>query len=128
MNENWFELKRPRQIDHNALKTKLISQRDKLEELKAASAKDSDPVELDQSRIGRVSRMDAMQLQAMSIETARRREVQLQRIETALQRFKDDIFGDCLHCGEAIEPKRLEIDPAISLCIECAEANQKGYN
>ena len=69
-----------------------------------------------------------VQLQAMSIETARRRKVQRQRIETALQRFKDDMFGDCLLCGEAIEPKRLEIDPAISLCIECAEANQKGYN
>ena len=32
------------------------------------------PVELDQTRVGRLSRMDAMQAQAMSIETKRRRE------------------------------------------------------
>ncbi len=65
--------------------------------------------------------MDAMQAQAISIETNRRRELQLIRIETALKRIADDEFGDCARCGEPIELKRLEFDPALLLCIECAE-------
>jgi len=88
-----------------------------LEETSAGAAK---PVELDQSRVGRLSRMDAMQAQAMSMETRRRREVQLTRIETALQRIAAGEFGDCVRCGERIGGKRLDFDPAALLCIECA--------
>jgi len=105
---------------HEALKIRLIQQREELEELKAESTEATKPVELDQARVGRVSRMDAMQIQAMSIETARRREIQLQRIDAALQRFKNNEFGNCTGCGDPVDFKRLEFDPAIPLCIECA--------
>ena len=67
--------------------------------------------------------MDAMQAQAMSMETKRRREIQLSRIDTALQRIADREFGDCLGCNEPIDTKRLEFDPAVFLCIECAETD-----
>ncbi|MFT4560519.1 MAG: DnaK suppressor protein [Gammaproteobacteria bacterium] len=79
-------------------------------------------MELDQSRVGRLSRMDAMQGQAMSLEVKRRRKVQLQRIEVALQRVERDEYGDCVRCGEVVESKRLEFDPSILLCINCANA------
>ena len=64
--------------------------------------------------------MDALQAQAMSIEARRRREVQLNRIHSALQRLADGDFGDCLRCREPIDRKRLEYDPAAFLCIGCA--------
>ncbi len=82
------------------------------------------PVELDQTRVGRLSRMDAMQAQAMSIETGRRRRQKLRQIEEALQRIDDDEYGDCVECGEAIAPARLEVDPAVLLCIQCASARE----
>ena len=88
--------------------------------LEESSAEAAKPVELDQSRVGRLSRMDAMQAQAMSMESRRRREIQLSRIETALQRIAAGEFGDCIHCGERIGDQRLEFDPAVLLCIECA--------
>jgi DnaK suppressor protein len=81
-------------------------------------------VELDQSRVGRLSRMDAMQGQAMSLEVNRRRQVELNRIEVALQRLARDEYGDCIRCGEVVESKRLEFDPSILLCIDCANAAQ----
>ena len=64
--------------------------------------------------------MDAMQAQAMSLETKRRREIQLTRIDSALQRLESGEFGDCLQCAEPINSKRLEFDPSVVLCIECA--------
>lgn len=81
-------------------------------------------VELDQTRVGRLSRMDAMQAQAMSIETGRRRRRKLLQIEAALKRLEDDEYGYCRECGEDIAPARLEIDPTVELCISCASARE----
>jgi DnaK suppressor protein len=81
-------------------------------------------VELDQSRVGRLSRMDAMQAQAMSKETGRRRRLKLVQIEAALQRIEGDDYGFCSECGEEIAPARLEVDPAVLLCIDCASAKE----
>jgi DnaK suppressor protein len=78
-------------------------------------------VELDQTRVGRLSRMDAMQAQAMSLETGRRRRLHIIEIDAALERVTAGDYGDCYECGEAINPKRLEADPSASFCIGCAE-------
>jgi len=82
-------------------------------------------VELDQTRVGRLSRMDAMQAQAMSIETGRRRRQRLLQIEAALKRLAEDEYGYCEECGEDIAPARLEVDPTVVLCISCAEAKEQ---
>jgi len=79
-------------------------------------------VELDQTRMGRLSRMDAMQAQAMSVETGRRRRQDLIEIEAALVRISEGDYGDCFECGEAINPNRLEANPIATLCINCAQA------
>ena len=81
-------------------------------------------VELDQTRVGRLSRMDAMQAQAMSLETGRRRRMHILAINSALARIENDDYGDCYDCGEIINPRRLEADPATKLCISCAEAQE----
>ncbi len=78
-------------------------------------------VELDQARIGRLSRMDAMQSQAMSVELKRRNEREVAAIEATLRRMDDDTYGDCLRCDEAIALARLRATPVATLCIECAE-------
>ena len=86
----------------------------------AASA----PVELDQTRIGRVSRMDALQQQAMSKAADQRRRLELRQIEAALGRIQDGSFGYCAQCEEPIEDNRLAFSPANPLCLKCAEARE----
>lgn len=81
---------------------------------------DRAPVELDQQSVGRLSRMDAMQVQAMSQAHQRKREADLRRIVGALSRLADNDFGFCIECDEPIAIKRLEIDPAVTSCIACA--------
>ena len=83
-------------------------------------------VELDQSSVGRLSRMDAMQGQAMAQENERRRILKLRLIDAALKRITNNDYGICLSCDEDIAIKRLEFDPTSTLCIECAnlEENQ----
>ena len=78
-------------------------------------------VTLDQQSVGRLSRMDALQGQAMAKATQARREAHRIRIHAALARMEDDEFGYCTDCGEEIAPKRLELDPAVPTCISCAQ-------
>ena len=77
-------------------------------------------VELDQTKVGRLSRMDAMQAQAMAKASAQRRAEMLRRVEAALRRIDNDEYGFCEECGEPINPKRLEFDPTVTLCVGCA--------
>lgn len=84
-------------------------------------------VELDQARIGRLSRMDAMQAQAMSRAASHRRSEHILRIRAALKRLDEDQYGRCVRCAEPINPRRLELDPATALCIECAGSAEQPH-
>lgn len=85
----------------------------------------SKTVELDQSTMGRLSRMDALQGQAMTKETKQRHEEGLRNISSALSRIESGDYGYCLKCDERISTARLEVDPAASLCINCASLAEK---
>ncbi len=85
----------------------------------ATSEESAAVVELDQSKVGRLSRMDAMQAQAMAKASGQRREAVLRNIEAALKRIDDGEYGLCRDCDESINPKRLEFDPTALRCIEC---------
>ena len=103
--------------------------RRQLEQEREALGRDSQddsahPVALDQSRVGRLSRMDAMQMQQMAAASDRRKVQRLQRIEAALARIEAGEFGLCLACEEPIAPRRLASDPAATLCIACATAEE----
>lgn len=83
-------------------------------------SEDQRTVTLDQQSVGRLSRMDAMQRQAMAQALARRRAGRRQRVLAALKRIEDDEFGYCQDCGDDIVSGRLELDPTVSLCLSCA--------
>jgi len=109
-----------RAIDNKEMEQRLIARREEVVRLRAESSEAAHPVELDQARVGRLSRMDALQMQAMAAETTRRRDAELDRIAAALARIEDGEFGWCLGCGEEIGEKRLLNDPAVPNCIGCA--------
>ena len=81
----------------------------------------SQPVELDQARVGRLSRMDAMQSQQMALESSRRRQQQLVKIEGAMCRIDAGEFGYCFVCDEEIDVRRLAVDPTSTRCVACVE-------
>ncbi|MEQ8178927.1 MAG: TraR/DksA C4-type zinc finger protein [Amphiplicatus sp.] len=96
----------------------------RLNELRAlveATADDRRPVALDQVAVGRLSRIDAMQRQAMAEATKRKHLHEIKRIEAALKRMEEGEFGFCVSCGEEIAPARLKADPAVARCVGCAQ-------
>jgi RNA polymerase-binding transcription factor len=111
-------------LDIEFFKERLAHRLTELNELAETGDAAAKPVELDQTRVGRLSRMDAMQAQAMSIEAKRRREIELLRINAALERIEKGVYGECLECTETILAARLEFDPSTPLCINCAESKE----
>ena len=107
-------------INAARFKKNLVARRRELVELEETAEALHTSVELDQTKIGRLSRMDAIQLHAMEEETERRRDAEIQRIDAALKRIDDGEYGYCTACGDPITLKRLEFDPSTPLCIDCA--------
>lgn len=98
----------------------LVARRDELAGLSQSTESDRAPVELDQTRVGRLSRMDALQGQEMAKAKHARRGQEIQRVTAAIRRLDDGSYGECLKCGDEIAENRLRADPAIPLCIGCA--------
>lgn len=104
-----------------AIREQLLRLRSELQALGDSLQQSGETVELDQARVGRLSRMDAMQAQQMALEAARRREAQLVAINGALRRLDTGDYGDCFVCGEAIDVRRLAVDPTLTRCIRCLD-------
>ena len=109
-----------KKLDLEAMKARLEQERASLVEVSNSAAEERQPVELDQQSVGRLSRMDAMQVQAMAQAVEARRQGRLKRIEAALKRIESDDYGYCVSCDDDIPAKRLEIDPATDRCVDCA--------
>jgi DnaK suppressor protein len=105
----------------DSIKERLLRLQAELQAVDETSQAAGVTFELDQSRVGRLSRMDAMQAQQMAQETTRRRQHQLSRIAGALRRIESGEYGYCFVCKEAIDSRRLNADPTITRCIDCAE-------
>ncbi len=101
-----------------------------LQELEALSAANEEaesatrPVELDKQSVGRLSRMDAMQGQAMALATKERKQKRLIQLKAALMRIDEDNFGYCQGCDEPINLRRLAIEPTTLFCLECASKRE----
>jgi DnaK suppressor protein len=107
-------------LDLKAIKRALLKERKMVLEISASSADERRPVELDQQSVGRLSRMDAMQVQAMAQAVEARRRGRLQLIDEALRRLAGGDYGFCTECDVDIPTKRLAIDPTIARCVDCA--------
>lgn len=110
-------------IDIAAFRARLGAERASLQADSAARAEDRAPVTLDQQSVGRLSRVDAMQMQEMATAAERRRHQRLRRLDAALARLETEEFGWCTLCGDEIGTLRLDADPTVPTCVGCARGS-----
>jgi DnaK suppressor protein len=106
--------------DLKELGQELSALRGSLSEELAEATETARPVGLDQP-IGRLTRMDAIQQQNMALAHRDRLQSRLERVTSALARIAAGTYGECLRCGEEIEPRRLRIQPEATLCRDCQQ-------
>lgn len=69
--------------------------------------------------IGRLSRLDSMQMQQMALAGKRRLEEERARLHEAGRRIDTGAYGRCLLCGGDIASERLEYQPDAVTCVPC---------
>ena len=77
------------------------------------------PVSPDKA-LGRLSRLDSMQMQEMAKDAQRRREKRIQDLRKALDRMDAGVYGTCERCSEWIDYERLIAQPEAMSCGSCA--------
>lgn len=85
----------------------------------STDSEDTKPIKPDVA-IGRLSRLDSMQMQQMALEQRRRQEGELQKLKDALKRIENGSYGTCMMCRQPIATARLLAKPDAILCIHCA--------
>jgi len=108
----------PAQLDE--LKADLAALESGITKQSDATKASRDIVELDQQSIGRLSRMDALQNQAMAQANEARREQLGHKIAHAYDLMEEGEYGICQECGEGIPFGRLKLDPTLTTCVTCA--------
>ncbi|HEY6349755.1 MAG TPA: TraR/DksA C4-type zinc finger protein [Candidatus Angelobacter sp.] len=119
-------------LSQNMDKKKLESFKKKLEERQQALRKTVSRTEED----GRIADQDSAQDIADRAASSYTKEFLfsqsnnerqlLQMVETALQRIREGVFGECVNCGNEINAKRLEAVPWTRFCIACQEKLEQG--
>ncbi|SDJ92388.1 TraR/DksA family transcriptional regulator [Microbulbifer yueqingensis] len=104
-----------------AFRRRLLQLGEELVSLEDTARRGSQTVELDQSSVGRLSRIEALQAQQIALDSDRRRQHLQRAIEGALRRIDSGDFGYCFVCDREIERARLETDPTLTRCIHCAD-------
>jgi DnaK suppressor protein len=108
------------QIDE--LRNELLRTRGRLQRSMGISERRSRPVTLDQTAVGRLSRIDAIQNQGITQGLQVREAARLANVDEALARLERGEYGRCPSCGRGIPFERLLVFPETPTCAACAEA------
>lgn len=105
----------------HALQNLLLQSQDELEQQMSIGKTAAGVVKLDQTTVGRVSRVDAMQQQSMAVSTREMASQRLKKVKLALKNLDKDCYGYCERCDEEIPLKRLLAQPEANLCLMCQD-------
>ncbi len=110
--------------EQHELHTKLLELRSELTNLLVDSSASSQAVDLDQP-IGRLSRMDALQQQAMAKANRAGHQRRLILVDAALIAIKTERYGECRRCEEPIGFSRLQVRPESPFCLDCQKESER---
>lgn len=103
------------------LRQELSRQLKKLERSMKVTDEAMNPVTLDQTAVGRLSRMDSLQNQSLTRNLQEREQVKLALIQAAFLRMEEGTYGVCVDCGGEIPFQRLFVFPEGPTCSSCGD-------
>jgi len=111
--------------DLSEARARIIAELEAVEASVLQGSASAETVELDQSSMGRVSRIDALQQQALAKGLQERLDQRRRKLAAALSRIDAGSYGLCCACQAEVETERLRADPAVVFCSECAEERER---
>ncbi|HBO1858575.1 TraR/DksA family transcriptional regulator [Delftia tsuruhatensis] len=108
-------------LDLERFRQRILDELEKVERSLQNSQQAAATVLLDQSSVGRLSRMDALQQQAIARGLTERLQLSKRKLQAARDRIDSGSYFLCCQCDEEIELSRLEHDPATVFCRACMQ-------
>ncbi len=102
----------------------LLVERRRLEEVLQLTKEGAKPVDLG-TPIGRLSRMDALQQQAMTKASRSTLETKLLQVRASLEAYRKGVYGECRSCEEPIGYPRLKARPEAPFCLSCQDSRER---
>ena len=109
----------------STLKKLLLQMAKDLDEQLSISKSAAGIVTLDQTSVGRVSRIDAMQQQSMAVSTREKSKKRLRDVRLALKSMDSGDYGYCNNCDELISTPRLMAQPEAKFCLSCQDQSDR---
>jgi DnaK suppressor protein len=109
------------------LQAVLLRLQQELEKLLDVTRSASRPVDLDEP-IGRLTRMDAIQQQSMTVAQRQRHDIRLRQVRQALAAIQGGTYGLCRRCAEPIGGPRLHARPESPYCLDCQDEIDRKYD
>jgi DnaK suppressor protein len=107
------------QVDE--LRRDLLVLREEIDRLLGLTRDGIRPVDLDEP-IGRLTRMDSLQMQSLARASRQGLEVKRRQVLAALDFIAAGDYGLCRRCEEPIGFRRLKVRPETPFCLSCQEA------
>ncbi|HUF27428.1 MAG TPA: TraR/DksA C4-type zinc finger protein [Gemmatimonadaceae bacterium] len=104
------------------LRAELERELKRLERSMRTTGEAARPVVLDQSAVGRLSRVDALANQHLTRDLHAREQVHHAELLEALARMEAGTYGRCERCGAAMPYGRLIVFPEARACAKCGDA------
>jgi DnaK suppressor protein len=109
----------PQQLED--FKSRLLAAKESAKAVLEQGAADQKPIEAVGQTMGRLSRMDAIQVQAMAQMSRHQIEIRLKQIDASLAQWEAGNYGVCRNCKSPIGIPRLEVLPEAPFCMACQE-------
>lgn len=100
---------------------RLLAAKREIEGLLQRTVSDAKPVDLNLP-IGRLSRMDAIQMRSMSQMNRFQLDIRRQQVDASLADVAAGRYGLCRSCKGPIGLGRLEVLPESPFCVDCQES------
>jgi DnaK suppressor protein len=114
-----IDMKHLTRIQIEELAAELHRALDKLERSMRTTEEALRPVKLDQTAVGRLSRIDSLQNQGLTRNLKEREEAKLGQVVSALRRMEEGTYGLCIQCSAEIPFERLLVFPETPICTRC---------
>lgn len=117
-----------RPLAAQAARARVLEVRQQVEDEIESLSETGSTVELDQP-IGRLSRMDALQMQARARQQIARLQRRLNGLNNALRVLEHtpDDYGICADCEDRIGAQRLHVLPEARYCLECQQERDEHH-
>ena len=108
----------------NDIRAQLVEKLSELDRALELTNDHAQTVVLDQTAVGRVSRVEALQDQQLGLAHQRQIAVEILLVKKALRKLDTGEYGLCERCDEDIPAARLQLIPECECCVVCLSGTE----